>query len=190
MNWEIGRTNPQAWGVVGLLLVQGFAQDGSTRFSGTGWAGNPEKPEKRFWIVLPLTKKDSYTWTFEYWRFVIWTFTIGTFALLTPWNSIFWTNTSSVQKVSWGSHFKNGTRNGSKSLFKVSNCLFWSEEVLFKNVFLVFPDFRPNRFRKTGCFHPGQILGPRWDQWHLKHGDWSSQSSNSSLTLLLFIFKD
>ena len=98
-------------------------------------------------------------------------------------------NTSSIQKVSWGSHFKNGTRNGSKSLFKVSNCLFWSEEVLFKNVFLVFPDFRPNRFRKTGCFHPGQILGPRWDQWHLKHGDWSSQSSNSSLTLLLFIKK-
>ena len=71
--------------------------------------------------------------------------------------------------------------------FLQENCLFWSEEVLFKNVFPVFPDFQPNRFRKTGCFHPGQILGPRWDQWHLKHGDWSSQSTNSSLTLLLFI---
>ena len=57
----------------------------------------------------------------------------------------------------------------------------------YKNVFPVFPDFRTNRFRKTGCFQSGRILGPRGAQRHLKHGDWSSQSINSTLTLLLFI---
>ena len=59
------------------------------------------------------------------------------------------------------------------------------EEV--KNVFPVFLDFRTNRFRKTGCFQTGRILGPRGAQRHLKHCDWSSQSINSTLTLLLFI---
>ena len=62
-------------------------------------------------------------------------------------------NTSSIQKVSWGSHFKNGTRNGSKSLFKVSNCLFWSEEVLTSKTF-----FRISG--QTGSRKPGaSILG-------------------------------
>ena len=50
----------------------------------------------------------------------------------------------------------------------------------------VFPDFRTNRIRKTGCFHPGRILGPRGAQRHLKHEDRSSQSASSPVTLLLF----
>ena len=50
----------------------------------------------------------------------------------------------------------------------------------------VFPDFRTNRIRKTGCFHLGRILGPRGAQRHLKHEDRSSGSANSYLTLLLF----
>ena len=57
----------------------------------------------------------------------------------------------------------------------------------YKNVFPVFSDFRTNRFQKTGCFQSGRILGPRGAQRHLKHGDWSSQFINSTVTLLLFI---
>ena len=45
VSWQNGWTDSQARGVVGLLLAQGFAQDGSIRFSGTVWSGNPVKPE-------------------------------------------------------------------------------------------------------------------------------------------------
>ena len=61
MSWRIDWTDSYAWCVVGLLLAQGFAQDGSTRFSGTGWSGNTEKPEKRFWQVPPPSKEKSST---------------------------------------------------------------------------------------------------------------------------------
>ena len=71
--------------------------------------------------------------------------------------------------------------------FIYKNCHFWTEEVLFKNIFPIFPDFRTNRLRKTGCFYLGRILGPRGAQRHLKRGDWSSPFLNSTLTLLLFI---
>ena len=39
-----------------------------------------------------------------------------------------------------------------------------TEEVLIKTVFLVCPDSLTNRVWKTGCFHPGRILGPRGAQ--------------------------
>ena len=63
---------------------------------------------------------------------------------------------------------------------------FWMEDLLIKNVFTFFPDFLTSRFWKTGSVHPVRILGPRGAQGHLKHENRSSQSANSSVTLLLF----
>ena len=71
-----------------------------------------------------------------------------------------------------------------KEDFCAKGYIFGTEEVLIINVF---PDSRTNRIRKTGCFHPGRILGPRGAQRHLKLEGRSSQSPNSPLTLLLFI---
>ena len=46
--------------------------------------------------------------------------------------------------------------------------------------FSFFLDFRANRFRKTGCFHPGRIHGPRVAQRHLNHENRYSRSANST----------
>ena len=71
-------------------------------------------------------------------------------------------NTSSIQKASLGSHFKNSTFwqyhasfifiHSFKEDFCAKDYIFWTEEVLIISVFL---DSRTNRVRKTGCFHPG-----------------------------------
>ena len=67
-----------------------------------------------------------------------------------------------------------------KEDFCAKSYIFGTEEVLIINVF---PDSRTNRIRKTGCFHPGRILGPRGAELEGR----SSQSPNSPLTPLLFI---
>ena len=56
-NLANGLTDSHVWGVIGMVLAQGFTLNGSIRFSGTGWSGNPVKPEKTFFDKYFLCPK-------------------------------------------------------------------------------------------------------------------------------------
>ena len=168
-------TDSHVLGVVGMVLGQGFVQDGSTRFSGTGWSGNPEKCKKSFWEVLPPSIEFWYSQFYSkalLFRGPYWIYEV-------------FSSSSKITIFSVRKFFKVKTFETFISydcqLFVGLN--FLDGGSTFKNGFL---GFRTSRCRKSGCFHSGWILWPRPFHWHLKHGNRSSQSLDSSVTLLLF----